>query len=453
MMRKRQQLMGRWHRSPKRNTIACTVAGLALALWLAAGYFAAFGASAHAARALDTAGMVTGTAVNATLGNAPMPGLLVTLQAVTDGVASDAASTHTDASGHFSFSGLDTSGLVTYAVYAHFQGGLFATPAIGFTSGPSEQVTLDVYDTTTSDAALSVVSTTMLVSKPNQLKGQIPVGILETFSNSGKTAYVASVGPANGLPTNLLRFWLPENAENLTLGAGFSGLQVTQVSTGFGVNATVPPGESAYAFAYVLPYSGSANTLQFKTEYASDQVDVLVPPSFKTGGPDFKPEPSVQANGQKYKVAASENLRAGSEVSLVLSGLPLAGENPDIDFFQLVLVGLALLLLLLGFSFLFIRRGSLAVVFGWVPASLLSPARAKAWQRSTREAERKRLLRALLTLDERRSAGRVTEATYARRRAQLRAALRPLLAEELPSAGRKPSVDTSAKELAMGGKP
>ena len=161
----------------------------------------------------------------------------------------------------------------------------------------------------------------------------------------------------------------------------------------------------------------------------------------------------MQANGQKYKVAASENLPAGSEVSLVLSGLPLPGENPDIDFFQLVLVGLALLLLLLGFSFLFIRRGSLAVVFGWVPASLLSPARAKSRQRSTREAERKRLLRALLTLDERRAAGRVTEATYARQRAELRDALRPLLAEELPSAGRKSSVDTSAQELAMGGKP
>ena len=261
MMRKKQQFMGRWHWRAQREIMACTVAGLALALWLAAGSFAAVGASAHAARALDTAGMVTGTAVNATLGNAPMPGLLVTLQAVTTGVASNAASTHTDASGHFAFSGLDTSGLVTYAVYAHFQGGLFATPAIGFTSSSSEQVTLDVYDTTTSDANLRVVSTTMLVSKPNQPKGLIPVGILETFSNSGKTAYVASVGPANGLPTNLLRFWLPENAENLTLGAGFSGLQVTQVSTGFGVNATVPPGESAYAFAYVLPYSGTANTL------------------------------------------------------------------------------------------------------------------------------------------------------------------------------------------------
>ena len=361
--------------------------------------------------------------------------------------------TSTDSLGHFSFSGLDTSGLVTYAVYAHYQGGLFATPAIGFTSGPSAQVNLTVYNTTTSDAALSVVSTTMLVSKPNQPKGLIPVGILETFRNAGKTAYVASLGPANGLPTNLLRFWLPENAENMTLGAGFSGLQVTEVSTGFGVNATVPPGESAYAFAYAVPYSGTSYMLQFKTEYPSAQVDVLVPPSFKTGGSDFKQEPSVDANGQKYRVAASQNLPAGSEVSLALSGLPLPGENPDIDFFQLVLVGLLLLLLLLGLSFLFVRRGALAVVFGWVPASLLSPAREKSRQRSRREAERKRLLRELLTLDERRAAGRVTDATYARRRAELRDALRPLLTEDVPSTGRKVLADVPAREPAMGGKP
>jgi hypothetical protein len=337
-------------------------------------------------------------------------------------------------------------------VYTHYQGGLFATPAIGFTSGPSAQVTLDVYNTTTSDAKVSVVSTTILVSQPNRPKGLIPVGILETFRNAGKTAYVASTGPANGMPTNLLRFWLPESAENLTLGAGFSGLQVTQVSTGFGVNATVPPGDSAYAFAYAVPYSGTAYTLQFKTEYASDQVDALVPPSFQTAGSDFKPEPSVQANGQKYKVAASQNLPAASEISLTLSGLPLPGENPDVDFFQLLLVGLGLLLLLLGLSFLFIRRGALAVVFGWVPASLLSPAREKSRTRSRREVERKRLLRELLTLDERRAAGRVSDTTYARRRAELRNALRPLLAEDLPSTGRKSPVDLPAREPAMGGK-
>jgi hypothetical protein len=427
-------------------------AGLALALWLIAGSVGGPGASAHGARNLDSAGTVTGTAVNGTLGNTPVPGLLVTLQAVTTGVARNAASTHSDALGHFSFSGLDTSGLVTYAVFAQYQGGLFATPAIGFTAGPSAQVTLDVYNTTTSAGDLRVVSTTMLVSVPNQPKGLIPVGVLETFRNSGKTAYVASTGPANGMPTNLLRFWLPENAENLTLGAGFSQLQVTQVSTGFGVNATVPPGESAYAFAYAVPYSGATNTLQFKTEYPSDQVDVLVPPSLKIGGPDFRLEPSVEANGRKYKVAASENLRADTQVSLLLSGLPLPGENPDIDFFQLILVGLALLLLLLGLLFLCIRRGALAAVFGWVPPSLLSPAREKSRQRLRREADRKRLLRELLALDEQRAAGRVSDATYARRRADLRDALRPLLAEDVLSTARKSSGDTSSREVSVGGR-
>jgi hypothetical protein len=427
-------------------------AGLMLVFWLAVSSFGADIASAHAARTVDTAGTVSGTAINGTLGNVAVPGLLVTLQAVTTGVASDVASSHTDASGHFSFSGLDTSGLVTYAVYAHYQGGLFATPAIGFTASPSVQVTLDVYDTTSSDANLRVVSTTLLVSKPNQAKGLISVGVLETLHNAGKTAYVASLGPGSGMPTNLLRFWLPGTEENLTLGAGFSGWQVTQVPTGFGVNATVPPGDSAYAFAYAVPYSGTSYTLQFKTEYPSDQVDVLVPPPLKTGGAHFKLEPSVKANGQTYKVLASENLPAAAEVGLMLSGLPLPGENPDIDFVQLVLVGLALLLLLLGLTVVFVRRGALAVTFGWVPASLLSPAREKSRQRSRREAERKRLLRELLALDERRAAGRFTDATYARRRAELRAGLRRLLADDVPSGGRKLSADASTREVAVGGR-
>ncbi len=254
--------------------------------------------------------------MNGSVGNAPVSGLVVTLQSVLAGTATDVATTRTDASGHFSFTGLDTSGLITYAVYTHFDGGLFATPAISFTSGSSQQVTLDVYNTTSSFAAVRVVSTTILVSQADQAKGLLPVGVLETFDNTGTTAYVADGAASAGGPPNLLRFWLPADAEDLTLGAGFSGLQVIQVDTGFGASTTVPPGQSAYAFAYSLPYTGTSLTLPFKAEYPSDQVSVLLPPSQKTAGSDFAAEPAVKANGQTYQVVSAKNVAAGSEVSV-----------------------------------------------------------------------------------------------------------------------------------------
>jgi hypothetical protein len=397
-----------------------TLAGLLAALWLTSGF-----ALAPTARGIaEATGSVSGAVVN---GAKPVPGLAVILQAVVGVSPKDAATTISDSLGRFSFVGLDTSGLTIYAVYAHYQGGLFETPAISFMSGPSQTVTLQVFPTTASSAAIQVASTTLLLSNPNQPKGLLPVGVLMTIKNQGDTAYVASVGPAGGQPTNLLRFYLPPGAENLTLGAGFSGLQVVQVDSGFGVTDTLPPGQSAFAFAYDVPYSGTRHTFPFRAEYPTVNVVALVPPGVKVTGGSFQVKPEIKANGAVYQVLAGDNLRSGEQVSFLLSRLPVPGENPDLDFGQLVLVGGILLLLLLGLALLFLRRGTLAVAFGWIPASLVSPAGQRARRQSLREAERRRLLRALLTLESRQAAGQIGPVAYSRQRTQLRSALRPLV--------------------------
>ena len=385
-------------------------------------------AFAHALpRSILASGSINGVVVNASNHNANVPDLALTLQAVDSGIAKNVATTDTDSLGRFTFTGLDTSGLTTYAVYTHYQGGTFATSAISFTSGASQQATLQVYDTSSSDSGIRVASTTLLFSNPSQARGLLSVGVLMTIDNASPSAYLASVGPANGLPTNLLRFYLPPDAQGLALGAGFSGLQVIQVATGFGVVATVPPGDSVYAFVYEVPYSGTSYTYQFKAEYQSENVVALLPPQLGIAPGNFTPKPEVQANGTTYKVLAIVSQDSNATVSFELTHLPLPGENPDIDFGQLVLLGIGLLLLLLGLAWLFLRRGALAVAFGWVPASLFTPARVKSRRQALRDAERKQLLQALVALDEKRAAGLIGPATYSRRRAEIRAELRPLL--------------------------
>jgi hypothetical protein len=408
-----------------------SLSSLLAGLWLVAGFTFAPTALGQA----RTAGTVSGVVVN---GSSPVSGLAVTLQAVVSGTAKDAATTTSDQLGRFSFSGLDTTGLTSYAVYTHYQGGVFETPAITFTSGPSTTVTLQVFPTSSSDSSIQVASTTLLFSTPNQALGLLPVGVLMTMENSGTTAYVARVGPANGQPTNLLRFYLPPGAQDLTLGAGFSGLQVVQVDTGFGVTATLPPGRSAFAFAYNVPYSGTRSTFPFKAEYPSLNVVALIPPALQItgmGGASLQVKPLVKANGATYQVLSGENLHAGAQVSFGLGRLPLPGESPDIDFLQLVLVGVIILLLLIGLAITFLRRGALAVAFGWIPASLVSPSRLKARRLSQREAERKRLLRALLALEDKQAAGQIGPVAYSRQRAELRSALRPLVIRAGEEAG------------------
>src|SRR5690349_16625281 len=121
-------------------------------------------AQAAGALAADTAGSVGGVLVNGTHGNAVVPHQGVTLQAVVRGKAQDVATTTSDGAGHFSFSGLDTTGETTYAVYSTFQGGTFPSAAITFDTGNTQQVTLTVYDVTTSDAALRIGVANILIN-------------------------------------------------------------------------------------------------------------------------------------------------------------------------------------------------------------------------------------------------------------------------------------------------
>ena len=400
--------------------------GLALCLLLPL-VVSAPGALAEASRVRASSGSVTGVVIKPLDQNATVAGLSVTLQAVDGSIAKDVATATSDNQGRFAFSGLDTSGLTTYAVYTHYEGGVFETSAISFDSGASQQTSLPVYDTSSSDAGVRVASTTLLFSPPDQAKGLLSVGVLMTVENSSNSAYLASLGPANGLPTNLLRFSLPSGAQDVTLGAGFSGLQVVSVATGFGVAATVPPGQSAYAFAYKVAYTGTSYPFSFKAEYPSQNVVALLPPALSTRSSDFVSKPEVQANGSTYKVLAVGTIASGQTASFSLTSLQLPGENPDIDFVQLLLVGIFLLLLLIGLSVLFLRRGALAVALGWVPASALSPARVRSRRQAARDAERRRLLQALLALEEKRAAGSIGPMTYDRRRFEIREQLAPLL--------------------------
>lgn len=420
------------HRQRLLSTIRTPIAAAALALALAL-TFAVSGARAQAHTRLDTSGSVSGTLVNRSQGGAFLAGQSVTLQAVIAGKAQDAASTRTDAHGGFHFGGLDTSGDTTYAVYTRYQDGVFSASAVDFTTGPAQRVTLTVYDVTASDAAVRVANATILFSDAKKEQGLIPVGEFITVANTGTTAYVGSLTAANGRPMNLLRFALPDGATNLTLGAGFSGVQIAQVSTGFGAAATVPPGKSVFAFAFDIPYTETAATFAFKAEYPTDNVVALAPTGMRADPRDFAAKPDVTATGKPYHVVAATGLAASATARMGLLGLPRAGVDPDLTMRQLVPLGLLLAALLAALAALYLRRGDLAVALNLAPA--VRVVRRDHAPRTGPDADRERLLRALLALEKRHAASGMSDERLAHERAAVRAQLRAALAGELADAG------------------
>ncbi len=430
---------------------------LALAATLALAFCALAATPVAAARASADGGdgSITGKVVNGTHDNAPVAGLSVILQDTVNTRATDAATTKTDAQGRFTFAGLDLSGVDLYSVYTHFQGGIYSTQPVQFGDSTTQQVQLTVYDATTSDANLSIKVTTLLVREPMQRNGLIGIGEFVTFVNTGKTAFIGQATPVNNDPHSLLRFSLPPGATNVTLGVGFVNAQATSIATGFSATATVPPGETQFAFAYDVPYRAKDYTLPYTSVYSTQQVITLVPPDILVDSGSYTAQGLVDSFGSRYQVFYANDLKPSTQATLRLWNLPQAGEPSYLNFQALVLLAGVFALAIVFLLFLYLRRGDLALVFGLIPADALPAAWAKSGGKRSlsgeaREARRKRLLQDLLDLEQARDAGKLTEALYRRRAGDKRRQLRLLLADTLDApASAKPSPSAASAEKAQ----
>src|ERR1700736_281765 len=130
-------------------------------------------ASGHAGSAglLTGSGRIFGQLLNGTNKNAPVVGQKVILQIAQGDTASDLTSVTTDAHGTFSFSGLDTSKTINYAVYTNYEGAQYFTNLVDLSTQGARQVNLTIYEATTSTANIAVVSATVLLHEPDAQKG------------------------------------------------------------------------------------------------------------------------------------------------------------------------------------------------------------------------------------------------------------------------------------------
>src|SRR5262249_38374254 len=140
--------------------------------------------------------------------------------------------------------------------------------------------------------------------------------------------------------------------------------------------------------------------------------------------------PVSAADGQ-YTAFTYDGLAATTELHAELSHLAPAGEPPVLDFAALVALAVALGLVLAILLALYLRRGDLAIALRLVPVAALpklAGAHAAGPTAEERDAERVRLLRKLLALQEAKAAGRLSAAQERQQAGRIRVALRALLA-------------------------
>lgn len=266
------------------------------------------------------AGPVTieGQVVNATPDGGSVEGTVVVLHREGPSVH-DHLEALADPDGRFAFEAVEVDGQATYGVSVTYQGALFGVD-LDLTSGDPAPVTLTVYDAMQGDEAISVSSASLLFAQIDVPSQRVVALEIVKIANRSDRAYFP--GPE---PMDLLRFGLPTGAQELTVDTRLAGADFIQIDRGFGLVATVPPGEHEVLFTYSFPYSGAEAVVDKSLRYGAELLRVLAPEGLlRISSPHMDGPETVDIGGRRYSLLQATGLPRGASVSLELTGLTVS---------------------------------------------------------------------------------------------------------------------------------
>ncbi len=210
-------------------------------------------------------------------------------------------------------------------------------------------------------------------------------------------------------PATEIAFDLPEAATQASMLEG-SSPQAQVRGTHVTITGPFQPGTTLVQLAYTLPAAGPECTIRQQFPIQLDQVQVIVAKAgnLHMTSPQFGNQSDVNNAGHNFIMGTGPALPAGTELTLSLTGVPSRSHS-----WRYVGIGLVVLILLVG------TWG----VFGG-PKDTAAAAR-----RAELETRRERLLDDMVATEERRQAGTIDEAGYAKKHADLMAQLERVYGE------------------------
>ena len=387
-----------------------TACGARLAARLALGAVAAtLIVSAAGAQEEQPTRTVEGRLVNGTEGGPVPAGATVVLH-------EESATRHehrefvTDAGGGFKFEGIVVEPDTVYGVSVTYGGAVYGVD-LDLSVQP-EPVTLTVYESVQDDSILTVPTASVLFAQVDSATQTLWALEIVSVTNDTDRTYIP--GPE---PMQLLRFGLPADTEGLTVDTRLLQPSVIQVDRGFGLFASVPPGEHEVMYAYRFPYSGSEVEFSRPFRYGAERLRVLAPRDVAALSAGSGVSETVAIGEQDYNVLTLADVGRGDRVSVMLRDLPTSsfveGARRRVEDLPWQLAAPALLaVLLVGVVAVAVRRRGSG-----------TPAGAEATTVRAPQGEYEQLLLALVSLERRFDAGEIDDADYDRRRAALAARL------------------------------
>jgi hypothetical protein len=351
-------------------------------------------------------GTIEGQIINGTDGGSSVADQEVILKTYLNDAEDDSTTTRANTDGHFVFSGLPTEASYRYEVVITYQQAEYYSGWLIFDDGETTKSTeITVYDSTTSDEAISVeIAHTIVYVEEDSLL----ITEYFLFVNAADRSYIGAEELATGGTRETLHFYLPEDATELQLGAGLMDCCVYGTEDGFIDSMPVLPGGKEIVYAYRVFNSSRGYTFSRYVNYPIANYDFLVQGEGSKISSDrlIEKEP-MDISGTLFSHLAGTAFTPGDTIEARISSPPDSG-----SWGTVLWVALTLLVLVLTFGSVYlVKKRKLQPV-----STVSSP-----------EQHRQRLLVELARLDDAFASNQISEGEYSRLRAEKKTQLVTLI--------------------------
>lgn len=265
-------------------------------------------------------GVVEGRLANGTAGAGPPAGAHVTLYQVQERTMLGELSQQVDSQGDFRFENLDADPSLVYLLVAEYHSILYPYPQLlRLSEQPRQTVEARVYETTQEPNSIAFERANLLVAAVDAT--QVEIMEMGAVTNTGDRTYV-------GDERGVLRLHLPSGASEVVAETGLSNDDLQRNGDTLVSLRPIAPGRHQLALRYALPLNGSVLDLSKRLEYPADEVNLYVPyGSLQASSPQLLPQGGapVEMGGGRFQVYSSQDLPAGTQLLIRLSGLPTRG--------------------------------------------------------------------------------------------------------------------------------
>ncbi len=351
-------------------------------------------------------GIIEGTIVNGTDGGSSVAGVEITLKTYLNDNEVSSTTTIADAEGNFVFDGLSTEPEYSYEATLNYQQADYTSDWLNFDSGETSKSTeVIVYDSTTSDEVLTVMTShTIVYVEPESLR----ITEYYLFVNESDKTYIGLENPSAPEIKETLRFYLPEDATALQPEFGLMECCIYGSADGFTDSMPVLPGGREVAYSYMIDNNSGTYTFSKNINYNIKNYDFLVQGGGITVNSDrlTAGEP-IDIEGTPFTHLSGTDFLPGDTLVVQISGLPETGS-------QGVLLWVFLVLAVLGGAFVLNR-----LLRGRRP----QPVKVK----DSHKQKKQRLLVEIAQLDDDFENGKISEEVYRKLRTEKKARLIALM--------------------------